>query len=730
MKSPNRRRKSIIIKNNFNRGLFNSLEINKKINFNTDEDVNYKKYKSENKYKIISKKDINKNSQKHKRNSLLQKENLKFIYKMKNYVTTKINNYYNDKCNYNKLIINNILSNNNSKIRKDYIEMLYEIESKDLLSKYILKRDVYYFLKYLLVVYDKFHVQFPNYLKDINVYNFMNDYLLVKQKFIDRASKSNYQTYIEENIKKLYSRHPSQDSKFFQSKISHDTSDEENHMKKKQIRGQGFDLDDEDSQDSLEKLENLVTKMNTIPIKENSDTIFQRARSKSIKNTNSFLVKYFKIEKDKLVNWNSLYKKKDKNPMRGKIKRKTEIAWNRDKVNLEKINVKKENKKIKKKSKNKKKEIKEIKKLFLLNDFGKKNKVLMVKKKGFLFITERNRNNNKNYFKSKNKTQNIKLDKIKEKYKTLNKSEKFYNYNKNEYNKKNYLMKKNIKNIVRNLNSCLNEYHFNNKIKYNLSEKQRYYNNRITSGIFNNKANLLLNLRSVNIKNTQTDKNSKFPTLLLETKSSSLKKYNTIEQKPCKKLNKNNNNFYRKKLIKHNLWLSIYNLKRENNNYIHNIITYKDDEENPREINNQIERLESSIYNFFKTNRMKNKSLFKYEINNSNYINKISMKNSNNKIYMKTEPSLGFADDSKFRHHTSKEKNFLLRNSNIIFNNNYKGENYKIKKYDNISMSDKNIKKETSQNIVYNGKSDKSTLKNCFSDIIKGKKKKILFKVS
>jgi hypothetical protein len=354
----------------------------------------------------------------------------------------------------------------------------------------------------------------------------------------------------------------------------------------------------------------------------------------------------------------------------------------------------------------------------------------MVKKKGFLFITERNKNNNKNYFKSKNKTQNIKLDKIKEKYKTLNKSEKFYNYNKNEYNKKNYLMKKNIKNIVRNLNSCLNEYHFNNKIKYNLSEKQRYYNNRITSGIFNNKANLLLNLRSVNIKNTQTDKNSKFPTLLLETKSSSLKKYNTIEQKPCKKLNKNNNNFYRKKLIKHNLWLSIYNLKRENNNYIHNIITYKDDEENPREINNQIERLESSIYNFFKTNRMKNKSLFKYEINNSNYINKISMKNSNNKIYMKTEPSLGFADDSKFRHHTSKEKNFLLRNSNIIFNNNYKGENYKLKKYDNISMSDKNIKKETSQNIVYNGKSDKSTLKNCFSDIIKGKKKKILFKVS
>jgi hypothetical protein len=137
-----------------------------------------------------------------------------------------------------------------------------------LLSQYILKTDVYYFLKYLLVVYDKFHIQFPNYLKDINVYNFMNKYLLVKQKFIDRASKSNYQTYIEENIKNLFSRHPSQDSKFFQSKIAHDSSDEENHLKKKQIRDQGFDVDDEDSQDSFEKLENLVTKMNIIPKKK------------------------------------------------------------------------------------------------------------------------------------------------------------------------------------------------------------------------------------------------------------------------------------------------------------------------------------------------------------------------------------------------------------------------------------------------------------------------------
>ena len=63
MKSLNRRRQSIIIKSNFNQAaIFSSVENNKKLNFKTDEDINYKKYKSENKNKKISKKEINKNS--------------------------------------------------------------------------------------------------------------------------------------------------------------------------------------------------------------------------------------------------------------------------------------------------------------------------------------------------------------------------------------------------------------------------------------------------------------------------------------------------------------------------------------------------------------------------------------------------------------------------------------------------------------------------------------------
>lgn len=104
-------------------------------------------------------------------------------------------------------------------------------------------------------------------------------------------------------------------------------------------------MDDEDSQDSLEKLENLVTKMNIIPKKKDSEIIFKRARSKSIKNTSSFLAKYFNIEKDKLVNRNYLYKMNRKNPMRSNIKTMTANISNRHKVNFEKIIVNKESKK-------------------------------------------------------------------------------------------------------------------------------------------------------------------------------------------------------------------------------------------------------------------------------------------------------------------------------------------------------------------------------------------------
>ena len=100
------------------------------------------------------------------------------------------------------MIINNILSNNISRIKEKYIEMLNEIESNDLLVKYLSKKDLFYFLNYLVVVYDKFYIQYPNYLKDPKIYNFMSKYLLKKQKMLDINKENNKILLIKKKLKK------------------------------------------------------------------------------------------------------------------------------------------------------------------------------------------------------------------------------------------------------------------------------------------------------------------------------------------------------------------------------------------------------------------------------------------------------------------------------------------------------------------------------------------------
>ena len=53
-----------------------------------------------------------------------------------------------------------------------------------------------------MVIYDKFHIQYPNYLKDINVCNFMSKYLNIKQNYLDRIKETNNSNYIQTKIKK------------------------------------------------------------------------------------------------------------------------------------------------------------------------------------------------------------------------------------------------------------------------------------------------------------------------------------------------------------------------------------------------------------------------------------------------------------------------------------------------------------------------------------------------
>ena len=122
-----------------------------------------------------------KNSEFYKKNIFTKRARIIFFFKLKYSLQKKISaKYFDSTRNYNRMIINNILSNEISLIKERYTEMLYEIEMNDLLMKYIPRKDVYIFLKYLVVVYDKFNIIYPNYIKDIKVYNFMSNYIIRK----------------------------------------------------------------------------------------------------------------------------------------------------------------------------------------------------------------------------------------------------------------------------------------------------------------------------------------------------------------------------------------------------------------------------------------------------------------------------------------------------------------------------------------------------------------------
>ena len=106
-----------------------------------------------------------KNSEFYKQKLSTRKKRIVFFYKTKYLLKKRISSLYLDSANnYNKMIINNILSNKISNIKQKYTEMLFDIEINDLFVKYIPKKDIYYFLKYLVVVYDKFYILYPNYL--------------------------------------------------------------------------------------------------------------------------------------------------------------------------------------------------------------------------------------------------------------------------------------------------------------------------------------------------------------------------------------------------------------------------------------------------------------------------------------------------------------------------------------------------------------------------------------
>lgn len=689
----------------FSNILFNSIKDKHNLD---DEDIDYKGKRQK---KLFG--DTIKNTELYKSNTSKKKETIKLFYKTKYTLKKRIfSKYLDSETNYHIMIINNILSNKMSSIKEKYTEMLIEIDTIELISRFVLKRDVYYFLKYLVVVYDKFHIQYPNYLKNKKVYYFMSKYIYIKQKFIDRLNESNKQVYMKTNMKKFFSDNDFNESKIISSRISESESEEE-IVKLKQIRGQGFDVDVENSQDSLDKLQNLVENLDKEPEIPIYKRILSRARSKTIKSANVFLFKYPNDEKSKQIKWASLYEINNKKIMRSKKRKKTEIKLQRKKVSIEGVDDNhkgkiKFRKKTRKNIENKKNEINEIKRLFLLNDIGKNNKVLDIMKRGFIFIDEKDNKDKKKLdkkifknFSNKNNKE-IKNKKEKEKKiieKTFYQNKKINNLNNKFYNNENYLLFKNMNYVMNNLNNNLKEYRFYNSINNNF-EKQKYYERKVKTGLFNDKSNSLFNSQNLNSQNEKRNKNSTlFPSI--DTVTPSRKTYNTSTETYCKKLTKLNNSLLENKTKKNNLFLPYYNRRNTyNNEYFYDSIMSDKEVENSKFIICQKERFENNIKLYLKSKkRNKNAPLNNY---NLNYLNKNNSKNKtdeksniNNILLTSNEISNNKLSKKKIKSEVKRNKHYIIvnllnkRNNNDNLFHNY--NNFKIKNKSNKIIKDEKI---------------------------------------
>ena len=736
------RRKTVFTKIEFNEAIFKSEEINKKFKIHTDEDINYynKKDNIKNAFGIELK-----STEIYKKNISKKKERMDYLLKLKNKIKRKLSFLYGDsRLNYNKMVINNILSNKASRIKVMYTEMLNEIETIDLFSRYIYRRDVYYFLKYLLVVYDKFQMQYPNYLNDINVNNFMSKYLLIKQKFIDRACDSNYHTYIHENLKKLFSNDISLSSRFFQSKMSNNDSEEENYVKIHQIRDQGFEVDDENSQDFLDKLQNLAVKIGKNTEKKEKRKEYKRIKSKSIKTIDTFLAKYINGERNMKVKLTNLYSINNKKFQRSQKRKKTEIVLDKKIVNMVRTHMNNSSKKNRKRKMTRRQNLTEMKKLVLLNDIGKNSRVLDIMKRGYLFINDdkkiKNNNAQKNFIKIKTiKGSNFKENK-KEKptsisIKKIESKITNFNYSNDFYNGENFPLSKNIKNIFKSLNENLNNYQFYNKIPFNSSEKQKFYDRKVKPGIFNTNSNLILNFRKDSLKN---EKKKEFPSI--GTNTSSRKTYYTNTEPRCKKLEKLNKNVIYKKMKKNRLILPIYINKKKSKYNIYSIKT-DIDEENPRLFRNQIERIKNNIYNFYRAKNTKNKKGFQSTLNDFNKMNSIDFNNSKDAMNKNIKINNLFITNSDKNRIISKRKfEFFVKNDKKIFNNtsynpNY-NENNEVNKQNAFSIKNtKNTNKNELSHISFNSSKYNfrliNEMKNKYKyiDILKLKNNKTVIKI-
>ena len=224
--------------------------------------------------------------------------------------------------NYNKMFIENITSLKSHRIRLKYVEILIEINPKEMLKKYYNKKISYNKLKSLTKTFDENIIFFPNYFVNENVYSIMEKLLEDKEKLILRTEKDNKKYFM--HYKTLKNKKIN-DYQGISNKILESFSDKNNNI---DLEDNLKNLNDESSSDK-----NIDSNNSSKQVKKlinNINNNFEKKcinKKKSNKNILKLITKNYEIKN----------KKEEQNIQFKRMKSETKpITFNKNKI-IEKI---------------------------------------------------------------------------------------------------------------------------------------------------------------------------------------------------------------------------------------------------------------------------------------------------------------------------------------------------------------------------------------------------------
>jgi hypothetical protein len=199
------------------------------------------------------------------------------------YILLKIKHYYSKKVpsNYYKMVISNLLSPKQNRLKIKYTELLNLIDTKELLSNYFLLKESKIKVSYLTKLFANNIRIFPNYILNEKIYYIMSNYLIQKERLIKRIENNTRINVLKEKLLKYMNKEKeseeieiTKNKKAFAIGSFSDSGklDLEENLNNINVNNNSFDYSFGESNDSINKVKNLINDISTF-LNNNSGNI-------------------------------------------------------------------------------------------------------------------------------------------------------------------------------------------------------------------------------------------------------------------------------------------------------------------------------------------------------------------------------------------------------------------------------------------------------------------------